>query len=54
LIAFVSLIALFASGAVSAAIGGGHKVKAALRVFIGGGLAMAITFFIGHIIGTSI
>jgi VIT1/CCC1 family predicted Fe2+/Mn2+ transporter len=54
LIAIVSLIALFASGAISAAIGGGHKIKAALRVFIGGGLAMAITFYIGHLIGTSI
>lgn len=53
-ISIISLLALFASGAVGAAIGGGHKTKAALRVFIGGGLAMAITFAIGHIIGASV
>lgn len=53
-ISSVSLFALFVSGAVSAHIGGGHKLKAALRVFIGGSLAMAITFLIGHLIGTSV
>lgn len=54
LIAISSLAALFISGALSAFIGGGHKIKAALRVFAGGGLAMAVTFFIGHLIGSSI
>lgn len=53
-ISIVSLIALFISGAVSARIGGGDKLKAAFRVFFGGGLAMAVTFAIGHLIGTSI
>ncbi len=46
-----SLLALFASGALSASIGGGHKTRAALRVFVGGGLAMALTYTIGHLIG---
>ena len=54
LISIVSLVALFASGALGAIIGGGHKIKAALRVFIGGGLAMAVTFLIGHLIGASV
>jgi VIT1/CCC1 family predicted Fe2+/Mn2+ transporter len=53
-ISITSVILLFASGAIGAAIGGGHKLKAALRVFVGGGLAMAITFAIGHLIGASV
>ncbi|CAN5133066.1 VIT family protein [soil metagenome] len=46
-----SLAALAISGAVGAYIGGGHRVIAALRVLFGGGLAMAITYLIGHLIG---
>lgn len=49
-----SLIMLGASGAVGALIGGGHKIRASLRVFVGGGAAMAITAFIGHIAGTQL
>lgn len=48
-----SLIALGISGAVGAFVGGGHKLRAAARVFVGGGAAMAITAFIGHLIGNS-
>jgi len=54
IIPIVSLITLFVSGAIGAVIGGGNKIKAALRVFVGGGLAMAITFIIGHLIGASV
>lgn len=54
LIMTISLIALGVSGSVGALIGGGHIVRAALRVLIGGGVAMAITFAIGHMIGASI
>ncbi|MGH7193098.1 MAG: VIT1/CCC1 transporter family protein, partial [Candidatus Saccharimonadales bacterium] len=46
-----SLVALAVSGAIGAYIGGGHRVRAASRVFLGGGAAMAITALIGHIIG---
>jgi VIT1/CCC1 family predicted Fe2+/Mn2+ transporter len=46
-----ALVALAISGAVGAYIGGGRRVTASLRVFIGGGAAMAITYLIGHIIG---
>jgi VIT1/CCC1 family predicted Fe2+/Mn2+ transporter len=53
-IVMLSLVALGISGAVGAYIGGGHRVKAALRVLIGGALAMAITYFIGHIVGVSV
>lgn len=50
----VSLLTLFISGAIGAWIGGGSKLKAALRVSVGGGLAMVVTFTIGHLIGASI
>lgn len=52
-IVIASLITLAILGVTSAYIGGGHKLRAALRVFIGGGLAMAITALIGHLIGMS-
>ncbi len=53
-ISIVSLLALLVSGAVGAVIGGGNRAKAALRVGIGGGIAMAITFLIGHLVGASV
>lgn len=49
-----SLFALLISGACGAVIGGGSIMKAALRVCIGGGFAMAITFAIGHLIGAQL
>ena len=49
-----ALIALAISGAVGAYLGGGHRVRAALRVFIGGGVAMAVTALIGRIVGHTI
>lgn len=53
-IVILSLIALAISGAIGAYIGGGHRVRAAARVFLGGGAAMAITAFIGHLVGHSL
>lgn len=50
-IVVASLVTLAVSGAIGARIGGGHKVRAALRVLIGGGIAMAITALIGHLVG---
>lgn len=52
-IVIASLIGLAISGAIGAVLGGGHKIMAAARVFVGGGAAMAITAFIGHLIGKS-
>lgn len=53
-IILISLIALFISGAIGAYIGGGHKIKAATRVLVGGGLAMLISLMIGSLIGRAI
>jgi len=46
-----ALIALAISGAVGAILGGGHRLVAALRVLVGGGAAMAVTYVIGHLLG---
>jgi VIT1/CCC1 family predicted Fe2+/Mn2+ transporter len=52
--AVISLIGLAISGAIGAYIGGGNRIVASLRVFVGGGIAMAITFFVGSLIGGGI
>lgn len=46
-----SIVGLGVSGSIGAYLGGGHKLKAAIRVLVGGSLAMAITFVIGSLIG---
>ena len=53
-IVVISLIALGFSGAAGAVIGGGSRFKAALRVFVGGGIAMAVTALVGYLLGVSI
>lgn len=53
-IVVASLVALSISGGIGAYIGGGHRLRAASRVLIGGGAAMAITAFIGHLVGVSV
>jgi VIT1/CCC1 family predicted Fe2+/Mn2+ transporter len=53
-IVIVSLLALAVSGGVGAFIGGGNRFRAAMRVFAGGGAAMAVTAFIGHLVGHSL
>ena len=45
------LIALAVTGWVSARLGGANPIRATQRVVIGGALAMAITFAIGHLFG---
>jgi VIT1/CCC1 family predicted Fe2+/Mn2+ transporter len=45
------LLALVVTGAVSAGLGGAPKNRAVLRNFIGGGLALATTYLIGHLVG---
>jgi VIT1/CCC1 family predicted Fe2+/Mn2+ transporter len=45
------LIALAITGWVSARLGGAHPLRPTLRVTVGGALAMAITFGIGHLVG---
>ena len=52
LITFISvLIALTITGIVSAHFGGANKVKATIRVVLGGAIAMAATYGIGHLVG---
>jgi VIT1/CCC1 family predicted Fe2+/Mn2+ transporter len=46
-----SLAALAISGAVGAWVGGGSRIWASTRVFVGGGAAMAITALIGKLVG---
>lgn len=53
-IVVTSLVALAAAGVIGATIGGGNKMKASIRVLIGGGIAMAVTYLIGHLIGTQL
>jgi vacuolar iron transporter family protein len=48
------LLALVITGSVSARLGGAPKRRAALRNFVGGGLALAITYVIGHLVGAAI
>ena len=43
-----------ATGLVSARLGGADPRRAAGRVMVGGALAMAITFAIGHLIGAAV
>ncbi|GAA3340280.1 hypothetical protein GCM10017714_19350 [Curtobacterium pusillum] len=49
----VVLIALALTGATGAKIGGGSIPRATIRVLIGGALALAATFIIGSLLGTS-
>ncbi|SBS77362.1 Fe(2+)/Mn(2+) transporter pcl1 [uncultured Mycobacterium sp.] len=54
-ITFVSvLIALALTGWLSARLGGANPRRAIYRVVIGGALAMAITFGIGHLVGGAV
>jgi VIT1/CCC1 family predicted Fe2+/Mn2+ transporter len=53
-IAVVSLVGLGGLGALGGHLGGAPLVRAALRVTIGGALAMAVTAAIGRIVGVSV
>jgi len=48
------IVALSITGWVSARLGGADPRRAALRVMVGGALAMAITFAIGRLVGTAV
>jgi VIT1/CCC1 family predicted Fe2+/Mn2+ transporter len=54
LIASVSLVCLAGLGALGGYLGGAPLVRAVLRVTIGGGLAMAATAAIGHLVGGAV
>jgi vacuolar iron transporter family protein len=48
------LVALAITGAVSAGLGGAPRGRAVVRNVIGGGLALVITYVIGHLVGAAI
>lgn len=54
LIPSVSLAALIGTGWLAAHVGGGSKPKAALRVGVGGLIAMGATFIIGSFVGSAL
>ena len=47
------LVALAVTGATSARIGGSPVLRATVRVIVGGALALAATYIIGHLLGAS-
>jgi len=47
-------VALIATGYLSATAGGASRRRAMARVVVGGALAMAITYLIGHLFGTAV
>lgn len=52
-VTFVAVvIALIITGYLSATVGGASRRKAVLRVVVGGALAMAVTYVVGHLFGT--
>ncbi|ROP42833.1 VIT1/CCC1 transporter family protein [Pseudokineococcus lusitanus] len=48
------LAALALTGTVSARLGGAPRLRAALRTTAGGGLAMAVTYLVGRLVGTAL
>lgn len=48
------LLALCVTGYLSATVGTASRKKAIVRVVIGGALAMAATYFVGHLFGTAV
>ncbi|MRH87900.1 VIT family protein [Nocardia sp. SYP-A9097] len=48
------VLALAATGALGARLGGAEPVKATARVALGGALAMAFTYAVGHLVGISV
>ena len=54
IIAVTALVVLAVTGAVASRLGGSSPTRGALRVFIGGGLAMAVTALIGNLIGGAV
>jgi vacuolar iron transporter family protein len=48
------LIALTLTGYASATVGGASRRRAIMRVVLGGAVAMALTYFVGHLFGTAV
>ena len=54
IIAMVTLVALCVLGVVGAALGGAPRTRAAVRVGVGGALALAVTYGTGVLVGTAV
>ena len=54
LIAAFSVVSLAALGALGAHLGGAPRLRASLRVTVGGLLAMAVSALVGHFLGVSV
>ncbi len=52
LVVLSALVALCVLGALGAQVGGAPRGKAAARVLVGGGVAMAVTALVGHLAGS--
>lgn len=50
----VTLVALAVTGAISAKLGGAKASRAVVRLVVGGGLALAATFLVGMLFGTTV
>jgi VIT1/CCC1 family predicted Fe2+/Mn2+ transporter len=48
------LVALTVTGYASATVGNASRKKAIIRVVIGGAVAMALTYWVGHLFGTAV
>jgi len=48
------LVALTITGYASATVGGASRRKAIVRVVLGGAIAMALTYLVGHVFGTKV
>ena len=53
-ITVATVVGMVVLGAVGAALGGANKLRGALRVGIGGSIALAITYGVGKLFGTAI
>lgn len=53
-IAVVALVVLGCTGALAARLGGAPRLRAAARVVVGGGVAMALTALVGAVVGTAV
>lgn len=48
------LVALCITGYLSATVGGASRRRAIIRVVLGGAIAMALTYLVGHLFGTAV
>lgn len=53
-ITVATVVAMVVLGAIGAALGGAGLLRGALRVGVGGSLALAVTYFIGLAVGTAV